>query len=153
VHVNLGLDVDTPYEMSTGILFVDSMQSICTTLRLCLTMLETSRWITRYGVGESSKTRLKVELCVRRLCCCADSVTRVRTRATRATVWPAPDFFPPPELQHPDLHPPSVNLPARRRRRPTPSSSFLFCFRLLSHTDTRHSFRTSTHTPFNHTTN
>jgi len=41
--------VDTPYEMSNGVLLVDCMQSICTTLSLCLTMLETSRWITRYG--------------------------------------------------------------------------------------------------------
>lgn len=142
--------------MSNGVLLVDSMQSSYMTLSLCLTMLETSRWITRYGVGECSKTRLTVELCVRRLCCCADSVTRVRTRATRATratVWPAPDFFPIQNFKPPHLHPPSVNLPPRRRRRPTPSSSFLFCFHLLSHMDTRHSFRTSTHTPFNHTTN
>lgn len=96
--------VDTPYEMSNGVLLVDSMQSSYTTLSLCLRMLETSRWITRYGVGECSKTRLTVELCVRRLCCCADSVTRVRTRATRATratVWPAPDFFPIQNFNHP----------------------------------------------------
>lgn len=33
-----------------------------------------------------------------RLCCCADSATRVRASATRATVWPAPDFFPLPNL-------------------------------------------------------
>jgi len=93
--------VDTPYEMSNGVLLVDSMQSIYMTLSLCLTMLETSRWITRYGVGECSTTRLTVELCVRRLCCCADSVTRVRTRATRATVWVAPDFLPVQNFNHP----------------------------------------------------